>query len=158
MVEVGELFPEDEVFQQRRATNAVLQRILVIGNGHALVGGQHLPARVHADPVQRRDGSVHALRRHAAGLVAVVGFRQSAAANQTRRRFDRGTCRWGYAIGHTVLGFLVGIEGHGSDQTFSLRHFFSRLGGQGLGVNSSTGWRLTARLGRLGFGHGESVC
>jgi hypothetical protein len=62
VVEVGDLLAQDEVFQQRRAAQAGLQRVLVVGDRHALVGGEHLALRVDPHAVQRLDGRVHAGR------------------------------------------------------------------------------------------------
>jgi hypothetical protein len=41
MVEVEDLFPEVEIFQQRRSARADLQRILVVGNRATLRRGQN---------------------------------------------------------------------------------------------------------------------
>ena len=46
VVEVEDLLAEVEVLQQRRAAGADLQRVLVVGDGHALLGGQRRLARV----------------------------------------------------------------------------------------------------------------
>src|SRR5690606_14101113 len=40
VVEVHDLFAEDEVLQQGRTARALPERILVVGDRHALVGGQ----------------------------------------------------------------------------------------------------------------------
>ena len=40
VVEVGDLLPQDEVFQQRRPAVVRAQRILVVADRDALVGGQ----------------------------------------------------------------------------------------------------------------------
>ena len=45
MVEVGDLLAEDEVLQQRRPARIRAQRILVVGNGYALRGGQRASLR-----------------------------------------------------------------------------------------------------------------
>ena len=44
MVEVENLFTEDEVFGQHRSARARFQMVLVVGNGHALLGGHGLVA------------------------------------------------------------------------------------------------------------------
>ena len=41
VVEVGDLLAQDEVFQQRGPKRMRAQRVLVVGNAQALVGGQH---------------------------------------------------------------------------------------------------------------------
>ena len=51
MVKVRKLFAEDEIFQQRRASQACFERILVVRDGHALVGSEHLAARIDAYPI-----------------------------------------------------------------------------------------------------------
>ena len=38
VIEVGDLLAEDEVFEQRRTARRGAQRILVVREGHALVG------------------------------------------------------------------------------------------------------------------------
>ncbi|MCW0414557.1 hypothetical protein NB689_000311 [Xanthomonas sacchari] len=40
VIEVGDLFAQDEVFQQRRPARGGAQRVLVVGDRNALVGGQ----------------------------------------------------------------------------------------------------------------------
>lgn len=40
MVEVLDLLPENEVLQERRPAAATLQRILVVADRHAVIGGQ----------------------------------------------------------------------------------------------------------------------
>ena len=42
VVEVRDLLAQDEVFEQRRTAQARLERVLVVGDAHALVGGQGL--------------------------------------------------------------------------------------------------------------------
>ena len=41
VIEVRDLFAQDEIFEQRRAARAGLQRVLVVGDRDALVGRQH---------------------------------------------------------------------------------------------------------------------
>ena len=48
MVKVRDFFTHDEVFQQRRATGADFQGVLVVGNLHALIGPQGLAGGVIA--------------------------------------------------------------------------------------------------------------
>ena len=43
VVEVGDLLAEDEVLEQRRPARAGAQRVLVVGDRRALVGGQSAP-------------------------------------------------------------------------------------------------------------------
>ncbi|MNS85587.1 hypothetical protein D3C72_1194550 [compost metagenome] len=50
VIEVRNFFTQDEVFQQRRPAHARLERMLVVGNRHALVGRQRLTAAVRAHP------------------------------------------------------------------------------------------------------------
>ena len=44
VIEVRNLFAEDEIFQQRRAAQTGLERILVVGDRDALIGGETLTA------------------------------------------------------------------------------------------------------------------
>jgi len=48
VVEMGDLLAHDEVFKQRGATRPGLERVLVIGDAHALVGAQCLAGRIAA--------------------------------------------------------------------------------------------------------------
>ena len=38
MVEVLDLLAQDEILEQRRAASAGLQRVLVVADGHAMIG------------------------------------------------------------------------------------------------------------------------
>ena len=40
VVKVGDLLPQNKIFQQRWAAGTGAQRVLIVGNAHALVGGQ----------------------------------------------------------------------------------------------------------------------
>jgi hypothetical protein len=42
VVEVGDLLPQNEIFQQRWAAGTGAQRVLIVGNAHALVSGQRI--------------------------------------------------------------------------------------------------------------------
>ena len=53
VVEVGDLLAKDEVLEQRRPAQAGLERVLVVGDRHALVGGEHAAARVDTHAVER---------------------------------------------------------------------------------------------------------
>ena len=53
VVEVGDLLPEDEILQQRGPAEPGLQRILVVRDLDALVGGQHPARRIHAHAIER---------------------------------------------------------------------------------------------------------
>jgi hypothetical protein len=44
MVEMGELFPKNEVFEQRGASQPRFQGVLIIGNGNTLICRQPLAA------------------------------------------------------------------------------------------------------------------
>jgi hypothetical protein len=66
VVEVGDLLAQDEVFEQRGPTRAGFERVLVVRDLHALVGGERMVARIHADAVQRpvaAVGAEHGLSR-----------------------------------------------------------------------------------------------
>ena len=53
MVEMGDFFPQDEIFQQRRAARSGAQGVLVIGDAHALIGGQRIAFTPFAVRVER---------------------------------------------------------------------------------------------------------
>ena len=48
VIEVRDLLAQDEVFEQRRAAQARLERVLIVGDRHALIGRQRLARRIHA--------------------------------------------------------------------------------------------------------------
>ena len=125
MVKVRHLLAKDEVFKQRRPTQAKLERILVVRNTHAHVGGQHLSRRIHAHAVQRLDGSIHAFGRNAAGLVAAVLFGQGATGGQPGLGLGCGALLRRAGTGKSMLGGLVRVKRHGRHQGFGLGHFFS---------------------------------
>ena len=68
VVKVGDFFAQDEVFKQRRAALPGLERVLVIGNRHTLVGCEDPPCCIYPHPVKRLDGCVEAIRCAAAGF------------------------------------------------------------------------------------------
>ena len=73
VVEVRDLLAQDEVFEQRRPAKPRLERILVVGDRHALIGGQRAAGRVDAYAIERPDRRVLAdARSAAAGLVRPV--------------------------------------------------------------------------------------
>jgi hypothetical protein len=52
MVEMHDLFAKDKILQQNRTARADFQRILVVGDGNALIGGQEraVPGRLMGFP------------------------------------------------------------------------------------------------------------
>ena len=40
VIEMGDLLAQDEILEQRRAARAALERILIVGDRDALIGGQ----------------------------------------------------------------------------------------------------------------------
>ncbi len=63
VVEVRDFFPQDEIFQQRRAAGAGAQRVLIVGDAHALVGCQRLVLTAFAEGLQRAKLIVSHIRR-----------------------------------------------------------------------------------------------
>ena len=125
MVEVGDLFPQNEIFEQRRPPQAEFQRVLVVGDCHALVGRQRLARRIHPHAVQWLNGGVDAFGRYGSRFVAAVFFRQGAAGGKPRFRLDRGALPGCNCVCKSVLGRLGRIERHGSNQGFGLDYFFN---------------------------------
>ena len=76
MVKVGKLFAEYKIFEQSRATQTRLERILIIGYGHALIGRHNLTSRIDPHPVQRADGRIDPRSRCSAGFVRLANFAQ----------------------------------------------------------------------------------
>ena len=116
VVEVGDLLAQDEVLEQGRATQAGLERVLVVGDRDAHVRGQRLATGIDADAVERPVAGVEALGRFAqAELVGddVFGHRAGGV--------DEGVWRDGFA-GHrrvpvfqSELRRLERIERYGGD-------------------------------------------
>ena len=74
VVKVRDLLAQHKVFEQHRAAQAQFERILVVGNRHALIGGERAAGRIDAHAVKCFDGGVHAFGRNAAGLFSSVFF------------------------------------------------------------------------------------
>ena len=53
MIKMGDFFPQDEVFQQSWPTVSGAQRVLIVRNAHALIGGQGKILASFAKTVQR---------------------------------------------------------------------------------------------------------
>ncbi len=82
MIEVGDLLAQDEIFQQRRAAQPGLERILIVRNGHALIGCELLSGGVDAHSIQRPIAWIRAQR-----LRAVADFRRGVALCERARRY-----------------------------------------------------------------------
>src|SRR4030095_126351 len=104
VVEVRDLLAQDEVFEERRAAQAGLQRILVVRDLDALIRGKGLPARVDADAIERACRPVDAGDRLLADFVGDRALAQCAAGDGgvtrvrclVRRGAGRGlTLLWG---------------------------------------------------------------
>ena len=74
MVKVGELLAQHKVFKQHRAAHAKFERILVVGNRHALIGREQATRLIDVHPVQCSDSGIHAFGRNAAGFFRAVFF------------------------------------------------------------------------------------
>ena len=108
VVEVRDLLAQDEVFEQRRPAQAQAQRVLVVGDRHALVGRDRAPAGIDAVLLQRAVVRVRAGRRLGAVLFGLVALGDGAAGGVAVLR------RLGSALGgglrfaaDGVLGALV---------------------------------------------------
>ena len=66
VVEVRDLLAKDEVLEQRRPAQASLERVLVVGDRHALIGRQRAVGRIDAHAIERADRRVLADVRPAA--------------------------------------------------------------------------------------------
>ncbi len=151
VVEVRELVPQDEVFQQHRAAQAVLQGVLVVGDGHAQVGRQGLAGGVGAHAIQPPVHRVHALGGLVAGLLRGVHFGHGAARGQRTAGLGGDALRWRQAPGEAMLQRLVVVRGHGPGQLLGLL----RLAPQDLvGAGGVAGGCLGAGPGGWGFRHG----
>ena len=111
VVEVGDLLAKDEVLEQRRPAQARLQRVLIVGDGHALIGRQRAVGRIDAHAIERTDRRVLAdVRPAAADLVGSVQLADGAGADNRIGGLDR--CALGRRERRVgiVFGRLVRIE------------------------------------------------
>ena len=111
VVEVRDLLAEDEVLEQRRPAQARLQRVLVVGDRHALVGRQLAARRVDAHAVERPLVGVAAERGFASAGLGRRGALGDGAGGRDRIGVDRP------ALGRrarrvAVLAYLVLVVGH----------------------------------------------
>src|SRR5450830_129364 len=109
MVEVRDLLAQDEVFHQGRSTQAGLQRILVVGDGHALVGGHHAVRRIGPYAVQRGIGVVHADGRLAGARLGRGDVLDGRAGDDDIAGRLGGLARLRVARGVAVLAWLVDV-------------------------------------------------
>ena len=86
VVEVGDLLAKDEVLEERRATQAGLQRVLIVRDGDALIGRERAVGRIDAHAIERTDRGILAdVRTTAADLVGPVHFGDRAGPDDDPR-------------------------------------------------------------------------
>ena len=169
VVEVRELLAQDEVLEQRRPARAGLQGVLVVGDRHALVGGEHLARRVHSHAVQRIDGRVHALGGCGSRLRRGIGLRERAAGGRARCRCGGCAHGRGLRVRDAMLERLVRIAGHGGGKGLRIDRLLRRkvvasggrrcrCGGSAVGVACRRTRRIQGGNGRGDFflGHEAS--
>ena len=112
VIEVGDLLTEDEVLQQRRPTQASLERALVVGDGDALVGRQGSTAVVGADTIEGQPrGALAESRLAGADLRRRRALGEGAPGDHWARRLRVGALlRRGRCI--AVFARLRRVEGH----------------------------------------------
>ena len=88
MVEVGDFFSQNEVFEQCRPARSRLERILVIGNDDALICGQLARLRRSAADAARRRCRLCRIARTAKGWAWFAPFEISCRLMK-RRSFSR---------------------------------------------------------------------
>ena len=127
VIEMGDLLAEDEVLEQRRPAQAGFERVLIVADRHALIGGQLPIGGVHAHAIQRADGLVGANRgSSAAYFFRAVHFRHRAGADDRISR-NGGLARFGGGRGvRVVLERLVGVEGETRRQLLRAREPWRR--------------------------------
>ena len=74
VIEMRDLLAKDEVLEQGRPAQPGLERMLVVGNEHALVGRERLARGVDANPIERPDGLVVAGCRGPPSLAGLIRF------------------------------------------------------------------------------------
>ena len=88
VIEVRDLLAQDEVLEQRRAAQPGLERVLVVGDRHALVGRQRAPAGIDAHAIERVSGR-DSLRASVAAPTLADEFVSVSVLAPTRiRRLD----------------------------------------------------------------------
>ena len=144
VVEVRDLLAQHEIFEQRRPAQAEFQRILVVGDGDALVGRERAARRIDAHAIQRFDGRVHAFRGHAAGLVGPVFLRQGATGRQARLGLGRRAGLGFGGVRKAVLSGLGGVVRHLGGERLDLRHL---LGGPVVHAPLDAAWTAVGVAG-----------
>ena len=82
MIEVRDLLAEDEILQERGPAQPGLQRILIVGDRHTLVGGQDSSAGIDSHAIERAVAGIDAQRRTAlADLHRCIGLGERAGAD-----------------------------------------------------------------------------
>ena len=111
VIEVRDLLAQDEVFEQRRSAQPGLEGILVVGDRHALVGGEHTAGRIGAHAVERRVGGIQPSRRRARShLGRWIDFAQRAAPRRRVARLVART-RFGLRAAAPYSSVLLGLDG-----------------------------------------------
>jgi hypothetical protein len=83
MVEMRDLLPQDEIFQQSGTTQTRFEGVLIVRDGDALICGKHAPAGIDTYPIERPVAGIEAhLRIALADLGRGICFRKRAAADQ----------------------------------------------------------------------------
>jgi hypothetical protein len=110
MVEVRDLFPEDEIFQQRGSAQAGLERVLVVRNRHTLIRRQCSSAGIDSRAIERTVAGIETQRWIAfADLQRCIGLGERASADRWSRRLD-GLSACGCSGSSAKLGGFCGIE------------------------------------------------
>src|SRR4249919_1391825 len=103
MVEVSDLLAEDKVLEQRWAAHAGFERILVVCDWHALIGGECPSAGIDTNAVERIVAGIDPERRLAvARFSGSIGFGGGASRCRRISGHDRLT-RWRLGSQLTVL-------------------------------------------------------
>ena len=121
VVEVGDLLAQDEVFQQGGPTQPGLQRVLVVGNRHTLVGREHLVRAVDTNLHQPTVAGMSTGRRRLAGFASDVQFAHGAGRHRVRRRLCGEAHWWAQRVLVAEIECLVGVVRHGSHQCLRAR-------------------------------------
>src|SRR6476661_3205906 len=95
VIEVRDLFTQNEVFEQRRPAQARLEGTLIVPDGYSQIRGQGALARIHAHAVERADGLVLPDDgTAAANLLRAIRLLHRARTGDRIRRLDRFTRWW----------------------------------------------------------------
>jgi len=127
-----DLLAQDEILEQGGPAQPGLERMLVVGDEHALVGGERLACGVDPKPVERADGQVVAGGRGPPRLAGRIRLGQGTGTDEVRWRCRVLSLQRHGRVFTSVLGRLVGVERQRCHRRIGIVELPRLLAGQGL--------------------------